>query len=74
MSRIKSKKHVSYMNLRDIDLRKIVNESVNMFLLHKAFGFGCLCIEGLSQSSYYQEMWFKEGRGIGRGIWKLSVF
>ena len=24
------------MNLRDIDLRKIVNESVNMFLLHEA--------------------------------------
>ena len=36
MSRINSKKHVSYMNLRDIDLRKIVNESVNMFLLHEA--------------------------------------
>lgn len=36
MSRIKSKKHVSYMNLRDIDLRKVVNESVNMFLLHEA--------------------------------------
>lgn len=36
MRRINSKKHVSYMNLRDIDLRKIVNESVNMFLLHEA--------------------------------------
>ena len=36
MSRIKSKKHVSYMNLRDIDLHKVVNESVNMFLLHEA--------------------------------------
>ena len=36
MSRIKSKKHVSYMNLKDIDLRKVVNESVKMFLLHEA--------------------------------------
>ena len=36
MSRINSKKHISYMNLRDIDLRKVVNESVNMFLLHEA--------------------------------------
>ena len=36
MSRIKSKKHVSYMNLRDIYIRKVVNESVNMFLLHEA--------------------------------------
>ena len=33
MSRIKSKKHISYMNLRDIDLRKVVNESVNMFFV-----------------------------------------
>ena len=36
MSSIKSKKHVSYMNLRDIDIRKVVNEAVNMFLLHEA--------------------------------------
>lgn len=59
MSRINSKKHISYMNLGDIDLRKVVNESVNMFLLHEA------------NMSKEDALRFEEWKGVFDGFFKF---